>query len=157
MDWKTIYNHPNVIGVCRDLGGSEWEDIRNDVFVKLVSMSEDERNEIKNMVAYAVRLCANRARDFHKKRKPLYIDPMEMEVPQLETEGTNILGKLEADFFSGKLRMTAARVFVYSNQYGSIRAFHKVLKRKGLPITYNVLRQLYNDYRVYLKDHIRNS
>lgn len=147
VDVETIYNHPNIIGVCRDLGGSEWEDIRNDVFLKVLEMSESERSKIKNLLAFMVMMCRNAAIDRLRKKKPI-LEPHLHEYKDEVFEDKKIRDIVLNDC-NNPLIFQHARTFVYCNQYGSIKAFSKRTK-----IPYRELTKLYNEYREYLKSKL---
>ena len=147
------YNHKDVIGVCKDIGGRHWEDVRGEVVAKILWMPEEEREKINNMVAYMVRLCYNYAQDLYKKKETrvTVLTPNFDDCFDTEYIDNKIRDKVLDDCNSTK-RFFNARVWVFSNQAGSVKAFSRTTT-----IPYRYLIQAYREYREYLQNWIKDN
>lgn len=140
------YQHKNFLNACKRIGGQDWEDIRNEVVLKIYELDKDKQAEIKNMLAFMVTTARNIG--ISKLRRitetPInadYIEEIKIDGIAHET----IINKIRQDIDNPK-RLYHSRIFIYVNMYGSAKECSKEI---GIP--YKEVRDAYNDYKQYIR------
>ena len=62
-----VYNNADYINTCKVIGGSNWEDIRNEIAARLYEMPQDKFERIKSVTGYMIRAAYNIGLDDKKK------------------------------------------------------------------------------------------
>lgn len=70
---------------CRNINKSNWEDLRQDFWAKILEQPESTFTAIRNLQFFCVRIIINSNTDKFRRQKPLNIEP-ETEQPDIEQE-----------------------------------------------------------------------
>lgn len=141
------YHNADLINTCKVIGGSNWEDIRNDIATKMYEMPDERFDKVKSVLGYMIRAAYNIGLDSKRKVRESLIDCDDR--PELILEGydySRLDCKIKKDCNHPK-RFYHAKVFMYVLHYGSVKAFSKEIR-----IPYKELLLVYNDYKTYLKE-----
>lgn len=146
------YQDAGVIRVCREVGGEHWEDIRGEVIYKLLNLSEEKQEQIKNVRGFLMYSCRNYGIDQIKKIK-LETVPIIENIKEPELREFDILRlnrKIENDCDSPK-RFFQARIFKFCQIYG-VNTFSSMIRIKR-----NIIIEANREYKQYLKNWYENS
>jgi len=146
------------MSACKNIGGQDWEDLRNEVVLKMYELSDERYTNIKNHLAFMIRVAQTTSIDKAKKHSnkyewvlnnPEWFCNIAEVVTDFDNE-TDITAKLKKDIDDPK-RLYHSRIFVYCNIYGSIK---ECSRKIGIP--YKEVRTTYNDYKLYLKNWLKS-
>lgn len=148
------YNSTDLIKACRSIADNNWEDLRGKITLRMLEMPIEQRLKVKSVKGFMIRSCWNLGLD--EKRKFANIKFVELKdfEENIEIVNTKVIDKIKSDLEHPK-RFYHARVFVYSNVYGNVLGLYKKIKSTGLNIPYAELLNVYNEYKLYLKNYAR--
>ena len=149
------YHNKDLIGVCKNIGGDDWQDIRGEVTAKMFEMCDEDYKKIRDVKSFMIFSCRNFGIDTIRKTKNIDLcaefEDMAEQLTEDEDLSIKIHEKIAEDMANPK-KLYHSRVFFYCLTHKNIRAFSNEI---GIP--YNQVREAYNEYKSYLRNWIKST